>query len=102
MLAKYEFRRHHENSKVWFGRYLSPLNPPHWHEDAEILYCKEGEAEISVDDQVVYLQEGDACYVSSEQIHWVKVPKERSLIPLSSMLRFWEKKALRIAWKTLF
>ncbi len=75
MLAKYEFRRHHENSKVWFGRYLSPLNLPHWHEDAEILYCKEGEAEISVDDQVVYLQEGDACYVSSEQIHWVKSSK---------------------------
>lgn len=51
MLAKYEFRRHHENSKVWFGRYLSPLNLSHWHEDAEILYCKEGEAEISVDAQ---------------------------------------------------
>ena len=71
MLAKYEFRRHHENSKVWFGRYLSPINLPHWHYDAEIILCRQGEAEISIDGKAVRLEEGDAAYVASRQIHWV-------------------------------
>lgn len=75
VLAKYEFRRHHENSKAWFGRYLSPLNLPHWHEDAEILYCREGSAEVSIDDRVILLSVGDAAYVAGEQIHWVKSAK---------------------------
>lgn len=71
MFAKYEFRRHHENSKVWFGRYLSPINLPHWHYDAEIILCRQGEADISIDGKTIHLEVGDAAYVASRQIHWV-------------------------------
>ncbi len=71
MLAKYEFRRHHENTKVWFGRYLSAINLPHWHYDAELILCRQGAAEISIDGKAVRLEEGDAAYVASRQIHWV-------------------------------
>ena len=75
MLAKYEFRRHHENTKVWFGRYLSPLNLPHWHFDAEILYCRQGSAMVSIDGKEIALHEGESAYVASAQIHWVNSTK---------------------------
>lgn len=75
MLAKYEFRRHHENTRVWFGRYLSPLNLPHWHFDAEILYCRQGSAMVSIDGNEIKLGEGESAYVASTQIHWVNSSK---------------------------
>lgn len=46
--------------------------PVHWHENIELLYFVEGDAEITLNDQRVHAQKGDMVVINSEMLHWIR------------------------------
>ena len=79
MLAKYEFRKYYGNGKVYFARYLSPANLPHWHYDGEIIYAEKGNALVWADGNRFSLQPGDSIYLAPQQIHWISAEHDSIL-----------------------
>lgn len=95
MLAKYEYRRYSGEEKVWIGQYLNLTNAPHWHYDDELVYVKKGDAVLVVSGNSYPLSCGEAAFIQSGKIHYLKGSKDSLLSFLiydSSLTSFLTKK----------
>lgn len=72
MLANFEPRNYEGKERVWTGRYRSLHNLPHWHLESELLYVEQGQTFISHNHQEYSLSEGDAIFLGSGEIHYIK------------------------------
>lgn len=72
MLANFEHREHKGRDSVWAGRYENLHNLPHWHMECELLYIEEGQVTVSLNNGVHSLEKGEAFFIDSREIHYIK------------------------------
>lgn len=72
MLANFEQREHKGRDSVWAGRYENLHNLPHWHMECELLYVEKGRVTVSLNNAAHSLEEGDAFFIDSREIHYIK------------------------------
>lgn len=72
MLANFEKRSYIGNERVWVGRYRNLNNLPHWHLECELIHIEEGCATVSNNNQKYTLHAGDAIFLDSGDIHYIK------------------------------
>ncbi len=72
MLAHFEERKYDGKERVWVGRYRNLNNLPHWHLVHELIYVEQGEADVSHSHENYTLNQGDAIFISSSEVHYIK------------------------------
>ena len=72
MLANFEQREHKGRDSVWAGRYENLHNLPHWHMECELLYVERGQVTVSLNNAAHSLEEGEAFFIDSREIHYIK------------------------------
>lgn len=72
MLANFEMRNYEGKERVWIGRYRNLHNLPHWHLECELLYVESGQTIVSHNHQEYTLTGGDAIFLGSGEIHYIK------------------------------
>lgn len=72
MLANFEKREYHGKERVWTGRYRNLHNLPHWHLECELIYIEQGNTIVSHNHKEYALTTGDAIFLDSEEIHYIK------------------------------
>lgn len=72
MLANFEKREYEGKERVWVGRYQNLHNLPHWHLEDELICVEEGETTISHNHQEYHLKKGEAIFLDSGEIHFIK------------------------------
>lgn len=72
MLANFEQRENKGRSIVWAERYENLHNLPHWHMECELLYVEKEQVTVSLNNGVHNLKEGDAFFIDSREIHYIK------------------------------
>lgn len=72
MLANFEPRNYKGKERVWSGRYRNLHNLPHWHLESELLYVEQGQVTVSHNHQEYSLAKGDAIFLGSGEIHYIK------------------------------
>lgn len=72
MLALHELRSYKGEERVWVGKYRDLSNLPHWHDDCELIYATKGSAVVTVEHERCDLEEGDAAFVSSREVHHIE------------------------------
>lgn len=72
MLANFEKRNYIGNERVWVGRYRNLNNLPHWHLECELIYVEKGCAVVSNNNQKYTLRSGNAIFLDSGDIHYIK------------------------------
>ena len=72
MLANFEYREYKGRNSVWAGRYENLHNLPHWHMECELLYIEKDQVTVSLNNTVYHLQKGDAFFINSRDIHYIK------------------------------
>ncbi len=72
MLANFEPRNYKGKERVWSGRYRNLHNLPHWHLESELIYVECGQAVVSHNHQEYSLAEGEAIFLGSGEIHYIK------------------------------
>ena len=88
MLANFEKRAYNGTERVWTGRYRNLHNLPHWHLENELICVEQGQATVSHNHQEYLLTKGDAIFLGSGEIHYIKVirivsPPSHYLMPHS-------------------
>lgn len=81
MLSRHEKRRYVGNEKIWVGTYANLHNLSHWHIDNEIIFCKKGNAKVSVNGEMRYVKQGQAVFCQSGTLHYINGEKD-SLIDI--------------------
>lgn len=81
MLANFEKRKYRGKEQVWAGRYRHLQNLPHWHLECELIYVETGTITVSHNHQNYQLTEGDAIFLDSGEIHYVK-SEEHSIVAI--------------------
>lgn len=79
MLANFEKRNYQGKERVWTGRYRNLNNLPHWHLESELIYIEKGAIIVSNNNQKYSLDSGDAIFLSSGEIHYIKSEEESIL-----------------------
>lgn len=82
MLANFEKRSYEGKERVWAGRYRSLNNLPHWHLESELIYIEKGSIIVSNNHQKYSLDSGDAIFLSSGEIHYIK-SEENSIVEMT-------------------
>ncbi|GAB6927289.1 AraC family transcriptional regulator [Paenibacillus sp. JCM 10914] len=65
----------HGNDQFPFGAYWRQFNPgahvvdTHWHKEAEILYCIDGEVLFQIDSEYIPVRAGEAIFIDGGDIH---------------------------------
>ena len=72
MLANFEHREYKGRNSVWAGRYENLHNLPHWHMECELLYIEKDQVTVSLNNTVYHLKKGDAFFIDSKDIHYIK------------------------------
>lgn len=72
MLANFEQREHKGRDSVWAGSYENLHNLPHWHMECELLYIEKGPVTVSLNNAVYSLEKGEAFFIDSREIHYIK------------------------------
>lgn len=72
MLANFEKRVYEGKEQVWTGRYRGLTNLPHWHLECELIYTELGQLRVSHNQTEYLLQQGDAIFLESGEIHYIK------------------------------
>lgn len=81
MLANFEKREYQGKERVWTGRYRNLHNLPHWHLESELIFIEQGNTTVSHNHQEYDLQAGDAIFLSSGEIHYIK-SEEDSIVSI--------------------
>lgn len=81
MLANFEKRNYKGKEQVWAGRYRHLQNLPHWHLECELIYVETGTITVSHNHQNYQLTEGDAIFLDSGEIHYIK-SEEHSIVAI--------------------
>ncbi len=72
MLANFEKRNYSGKERVWVGRYRNLHNLPHWHLECELIFIERGKTIVSHNHQEYSLDPGDAIFLGSKDIHYIK------------------------------
>lgn len=80
MIAKREIWNYSGAAKVWVGRYRNSHNLLHWHNDCELLYVERGQIDIFCERKRYHLTVGQALYVDSEQVHYMRASEEGTVL----------------------
>ena len=72
MLANFEPRNTGGTERVWTGRYRNLHNLPHWHLENELICVEQGCVTVSHNHQEYTLNAGEAIFLSSGEIHYIK------------------------------
>lgn len=80
MQIKHEIRYYGKNEKVWVGKYRNSQNLSHWHTDCELVYSEKGSFEIMCDKNVYRLECGQAFFIDSEQLHFIRAEQPDNVL----------------------
>lgn len=80
MLAKFEKRAYSGSEKVWVGKYRNLRNISHWHMEHELIACKDGSAQVMLDDCIYPIFKGQCIFCRSSSVHYIDAEENSTLL----------------------
>ena len=80
MLAKFEKRAYAGNEHVWVGKYRNLHNISHWHMEHELIACREGSAQIMLDDTMYNITQRQCIFCHSGRVHYISASPDSLLL----------------------
>lgn len=80
MLAKYEKRAYAGNEHVWVGKYRNLHNISHWHMEHELIACREGSAQVMLDDTMFNITQQQCIFCHSGRVHYISASPDSVLL----------------------
>lgn len=80
MLAKFEKRAYAGNEHVWAGKYRNLHNISHWHMEHELIACREGSAQVMLDDTMFNITQQQCIFCHSGCVHYISASPDSLLL----------------------
>ena len=80
MLAKFEKRAYAGNEHVWVGKYRNLHNISHWHMEHELIACREGSAQVMLDDAMFNITQQQCIFCHSGRVHYISASPDSLLL----------------------
>ncbi len=80
MLAKFEKRAYAGNEHVWVGKYRNLHNISHWHMEHELIACREGSAQVVLDDTMFNITQQQCIFCHSGRVHYISASPDSVLL----------------------
>lgn len=80
MLAKVEKRAYAGNEHVWVGKYRNLHNISHWHMEHELIACREGSAQVMLDDTMFNITQQQCIFCHSGRVHYISASPDSLLL----------------------
>lgn len=80
MLAKFEKRAYAGNEHVWVGKYRNLHNITHWHMEHELIACREGSAQVMLDDTMFNITQQQCIFCHSGRVHYISASPDSLLL----------------------
>ena len=80
MLAKFEKRAYAGNEHVWVGKYRNLHNISHWHMEHELIACREGSAQVMLDDTMFNITQQQCIFCHSGRVHCISASPDSLLL----------------------
>ena len=80
MLAKFEKRAYAGNEHVWVGKYKNLHNISHWHMEHELIACREGSAQVMLDDTMFNITQQQCIFCHSGRVHYISASPDSVLL----------------------
>ena len=80
MLAKFEKRAYAGNEHVWVGKYRNLHNISHWHMEHELIACREGSAQVMLDDTMFNITQQQCIFCHSGRVHYISASPDGLLL----------------------
>lgn len=80
MLAKFEKRAYAGNEHVWVGKYRNLHNISHWHMEHEFIACREGSAQVMLDDTMFNITQQQCIFCHSGRVHYISASPDSLLL----------------------
>lgn len=80
MLAKFEKRAYAGNEHVWVGKYRNLHNISHWHMEHELIACREGSAQVLLDDTMFNITQQQCIFCHSGRVHYISASPDSVLL----------------------
>ena len=80
MLAKVEKRAYAGNEHVWVGKYRNLHNISHWHMEHELIACREGSAQVMLDDTMFNITQQQCIFCHSGCVHYISASPDSLLL----------------------
>lgn len=80
MLAKFEKRVYAGNEHVWVGKYRNLHNISHWHMEHELIACREGSAQVMLDDTMFNITQQQCIFCHSGRVHYISASPDSVLL----------------------
>ena len=80
MLAKFEKRAYAGNEHVWVGKYRNLQNISHWHMEHELIACREGSAQVMLDDTMFNITQQQCIFCHSGCVHYISASPDSLLL----------------------
>lgn len=80
MLAKFEKRAYAGNEHVWVGKYRNLHNISHWHMEHELIACREGSAQVMLDDTMFHITQQQCIFCHSGRVHYISASPDSVLL----------------------
>lgn len=80
MLAKFEKRAYAGNEHVWVGKYRNLHNISYWHMEHELIACREGSAQVMLDDTMFNITQQQCIFCHSGRVHYISASPDSLLL----------------------
>lgn len=80
MLAKFEKRAYAGNEHVLVGKYRNLHNISHWHMEHELIACREGSAQVMLDDTMFNITQQQCIFCHSGCVHYISASPDSLLL----------------------
>lgn len=80
MLAKFEKRAYAGNEHVWVGKYRNLHSISHWHMEHELIACREGSAQVMLDDTMFNITQQQCIFCHSGCVHYISASPDSLLL----------------------
>lgn len=80
MLARFEKRAYAGNEHVWVGKYRNLHNISHWHMEHELIACREGSAQVMLDDTMFNITQQQCIFCHSGRVHYISASPDSLLL----------------------
>ena len=80
MLAKFEKRAYAGNEHVWVGKYRNLHNISHWHMEHELIACREGSAQVMLDDTMFNITQHQCIFCHSGRVQYISASPDSLLL----------------------
>lgn len=80
MLAKFEKRAYAGNEHAWVGKYRNLHNISHWHMEHELIACREGSAQVMLDDTMFNITQQQCIFCHSGCVHYISASPDSLLL----------------------